>query len=417
MQRVRFGHPATFHGRFDQANGRSFSPAQSFTYFVDVPAGAKDLDVNVAITGVPSNQIIAHLSDPSGEPVSTGRNDLPATDTAAGASYSGLQLVHANPRPGRYQLTLELQNQSSGAALPQRFNGSFSLNGVDVTVATAHRRTGEQAAWRDSRRCASPTPARPRRRTSSTAGPRAGRRTALVAGDVVGDAPDAGDPYSRTVALPLASDDVVPAWLVPTQVSKLTVDATATDPITFDVMPLDGPTSLNAPNNPDTEAVTSGRSATAVHTAPEVGSTQWAAFPSPLGPVAAGGEPAGSVTMQATVRARAFDQDVTSSTGDPLLATVYAHAAGGAHRSPSRRAATPTITVRFTPAWRGRQHAHRHPVRRHRAAVRAAGLLDSDRGGRGAAVHLHGQQLSGAPIAAVSDNRKDIRSCSRSSCF
>ena len=347
VQRVDFGRPATFAGRFDQANGRAFGPAQSFTYFVDVPAHARDLDVDVSIAGVPYNQIIAHLSDPTGEPVSTGRNDLPGTGTAAGQSYSGLQLVHAKPRAGRYQLTLELQNQSSGAALPQQFKGAFRLNAASVSGALPDRATVSKSSGATAVvhiTNTSPTP-----QTYFVDGRGYSHTTyQLVASDVVGDAPSPTDPYSRTVALPLASDNLVPAWLVPTQVSTLTVGASATDPIAFDLMPLDGPTTLNAPNNPDTEAVTSGRSATAIHSAPEVGSTQWAAFPSPLGPVAASGEPAGSVTMSATVRARTFDADVTSTSGDLLLRSVDADAPA-AHPVTVAPGGHAAITVRINP--------------------------------------------------------------------
>ncbi|WP_375486105.1 S8 family serine peptidase [uncultured Jatrophihabitans sp.] len=348
VQSVTTRRPATFSGTFDQANGRDFSPAQSFTYLVDVPSGARDLDVNVAVSGVPSNQIIAHLSDPSGEPVSTGRNDLPPTGTATtGRSYGGLQLVHANPRPGRYQLTLELQNQSSGAALPLTFRGSFVLNGAAVSGSVPHnvrvsKRHAATATIRITNTSPTPQTYFVDGRTNSLV------TYPLVASDVAGEAPDKTNPYSRTVPFPLASDDVVPAWLVPTQVRSLTVGSSSTDPITFDLMPLDSPTTLNAPNNPDTESTVSGRSATATHSAPEVGSTQWAAFPSPLGPVPADGQPSGSVTMSAAVRARAFDGDVTSSTGDPLLATVRA-AAPATHAitiAPGRHA---TITVHFTP--------------------------------------------------------------------
>ena len=147
--------------------------------------------------------------------------------------------------------------------------------------------------------------------------------------------------------LPLASDDIVPAWLVPTQATSLTVTSTASRPTTFDVMPLDAPTSVNAPNNPDTMATVRGRTAIATHTAPELGSTQWAAFPTVVGPVGPAAA-TGKVTMQASVRAREFDRDVTSSTGDPLLATV----------DPNAPAATPVtvqpgasadIVVHFTP--------------------------------------------------------------------
>lgn len=355
VQRVTARRPATFRGVFSQANGRDFSPGQTFTYLVDVPSGARDLDVNVAVGGTPSNQIIAHLSDPSGEPVSTGRNDVPATASTAGRSYGGLQLVHAQPVAGRYQLTLELPNQSSGAALPQVFRGSFTLNRARVRailptrsrVSRAHGRTVQVTVYNTS-----PTP-----QTYFVDGRTHGYTTyPLVARDVVGDAADAADPYSRTVPFPLASDDVVPAWLVPTQVSRLTVNSSSTDPIAFDLMPLDSPTALNAPNNPDIEATTSGRSATATHSTHEVGSTLWAAFPSPYGPVGAASTPAGTVTMRAVARARRFDADVRSSSGDPLLATVHA---GEAAATPVTVApgGHATLTVRFAPTGkRGSRH-------------------------------------------------------------
>ncbi len=350
VQQVAVGRPATFSGRLDQGNGRSYGPAQTFTYLVDVPAGARDLDVNVGVSGVPANQLVAHLSDPSGEPVSTGRNDLPATSRSPATTYNGLQLVHADPVPGRYQLTLELPVQASGAALPQTFDGSFTLNGAHVTtsglpsgnavVSKAHGLTARVTIYNTS-----PTPQTYFLDARSTA-----KRTyRLVAGDVAGDKPDSANPYVRTVTLPLASDNVVPAWLVPTQVSRLTVGASSTDPIAFDLMPLDSPTAINAPNNPDIEAVTSGRSATAMHTAHEVGSSQWAAFPSPIGPVPADGTPPVSVSMQAAVVARAFDQDVTSSTGDALLATVYPNPAP-TRAITIRPGGHATVTVHFAPS-------------------------------------------------------------------
>ncbi len=341
VQQVSVGSPATFSGIFDQANGRSFGPAQTFTYLVDVPAGAKDLDVDASVSGTPSNHIIAHLSGPTGEPVSTGRNIL--TD---GSSYSGLQLVHANPQPGRYQLTLELENQSSGAALPQTFTGSFHLNGAQVSAdgvpsGATIGAGGATATVHVTNTSATPQTYFVDGRLDSTSTYR------LVAGDLVGDAPAAGDPYSRTVSFPLASDDIVPAWLVPTQVSNLTVNAKATRPTTFDLMPLDAPTTVNAPNNPDTEATVHGRTATATHTAPEVASTQWGAFPTVVGPI--GPNPAtGRVTMQATAVARTFDPAVTSSTGDPLLGTVDANAPAATPVTVAPGASA-DITVHITP--------------------------------------------------------------------
>ena len=100
---------------------------------------------------------------------------------------------------------------------------------------------------------------------------------------VATQAATSSDPFTASVALPLPSE-TVPAWIVPTDASRLTVGASATAPMNFDLMPLDSPTAINAPNNPDIEAVVSGNSATAVHTARPIASALWAAFPSLTGP-------------------------------------------------------------------------------------------------------------------------------------
>ena len=108
---------------------------------------------------------------------------------------------------------------------------------------------------------------------------------------------------------------------MPTQTRRLTVGASATDPITFDLMPLDNPTALNAPSSPDIES-SSGTSATATHTAHPVASALWAAFPTLIGPTLPGGAAPGSTSVQALATTKAFYRDYTSSTGDPLLGTV-----------------------------------------------------------------------------------------------
>lgn len=180
-----------------------------------------------------------------------------------------------------------------------------------------------------------------------------GRSTApatyrLVASDVAGDTPNTTDPYSRTVQVPLVSDNVIPAWLVSTQMTSLTVGSSSGDPIAFDLSPLDNPATLNAPNNPDIQAVSSGRSATATHTAPEVGSAQWIATPSPLGTVAANGATTTSATFQAIATGRAFDRDVTSNTGDVLLGSVNTHTPA-VHPITLQPGQSATLTVHFAP--------------------------------------------------------------------
>ncbi len=345
-QSVSVGHQANFSGTFDLSNGRDFGPGETFTYLVNVPSGARDLEANVAISGKPYNQIEAHLTDPTGEPVAFGTNFV-AGSGGATTSYSGLQLAHAKPRAGLWQMTLEFYNQSSGAALPQSFRGSFVLNGVKATGGTPSGVTLSKRGG--STRYLHITNTSPTPQTYFVDGRSTAHATYnLVASDVKGDAPSTTDPYSRTVQVPLVSDDVIPAWLVPTQISTLTVGSSSGDPIAFDLSPLDNPSTLNAPNNPDIEAVSSGRSATATHTNAEVGSAQWIATPSPLGTVPANGSTPTSATFHATATGRAFDGDVSSSTGDVLLGTVNA-AAAAAHPITLQPGQSATVTVHFAP--------------------------------------------------------------------
>ena len=333
VQQVSAATPATFSGTFRNGNGRSFAPAQTDTYLFDVPAGAKDLTVDLALSGTPANQVIAHLSDPSGEPVSTDTSYLPSP--TGSTAYSGLEQVHARPVPGRYQLTVELLNPISGAALPQSYRGTVRLNGARVSA------TGIPS--------------------SGTTVPRRGSRTATVTVHNTGPVPqsyyvDARTSAQRayglvavgpqTVALPLPSEDV-PSWLVPTRTTSLTVGGSATAPVQFDVMALDNPTALNAPSSPDVEAVPSGNSATAVHTADEVTSSLWGAFPSLTGPTS--GTQTGSITMSAQIVTQGFARDWTGSAGDPLLATVD-RSAPTAHPVAVAPGGTATLTVTLSPS-------------------------------------------------------------------
>jgi hypothetical protein len=344
VQQVAFASPARFSGTFENGNGRSLWPAQANTYLFKVPSGAADLDVNLAVTGTPPNAVMAHLSDPSGEPVANDLNQHPSGN--ATVTDSGLQIVHANPVSGVYRLTLELTNPISGATLPQQFTGSVILNGAHVAATGVPNSSGVQVGAGGSTESVtiyntSPQPQNyfidPRSANSAT--------YSLVA---VGGK-SSTDPDVAHCALPLPSDDtsVVPSWLVPTQATQLTVAASASAPIDFDVMALDTPSAINSPNDPDVEAPT-GTSSSVTHTAHEIGSSMWGAFPTLHGVTPPNGAVPGAVDFRATITAKAFFGDYTSSTGDPLLSTVDTGAA----------AATPitipagghaTVTLHLTP--------------------------------------------------------------------
>ena len=316
VEQVRPGRPVTVDGTFTAGNGRSFSPAQTDTFLIDVPGGARDLTVDVGLSGTPANAVVAHLVDPTGEPVATDRNERPVG--TGSVTDTGVQVVHARPVAGRWQLTLELLNPVTGAALPQTFTATFTLNATEVdshglpTGGGVSRRRGTDATVTLVNTGPQPRTVFLDARSATVT------RQHLVA--VQGQTKT--DPFTAAVALPLPDDSSEPAWLVPTQVRRLSVGSSATAPTEFDLMPLDSPTALNAPNNPDIEAIRSGNSATATHTAPEVAPALWAAFPSLVGPFGANPAPAGQITAQADIDAEAFATDWTSQTGDPLRQTV-----------------------------------------------------------------------------------------------
>jgi hypothetical protein len=323
-QRVGVGRAAHFSGTFDNGNGRDFSPAQTNTYLFAVPRGAKDFDVTVKTTGTPPLPMIVHLTDPTGEPTATDLNQRVASDGSI-VTDRGVQIIHANPAPGRWQLTIELQTPVEGAALPQTFTGVAALNqarvsshGVPTSAGTKVSKTNGRTATIQIHNT-SPQP------QTYFVDPRTAKDVSYRL--VAVQSAKTSDPLTTVTQLPLPSDSDEPAWLVPTQAKRLTVVAGATDPIVMDVMPLDSPTAINAPSNPDVLATSSGNSATAVLATHEIASSMWAAFPTQVGPDPADGSPAGSVTMHAVIRAKGFDPAFTSATGDPLLATVHPAAA------------------------------------------------------------------------------------------
>ncbi|WP_096304475.1 S8 family serine peptidase [Jatrophihabitans sp. GAS493] len=308
------GRGTTFTGTFSTANGRDYSPGQTKTYFFSVPRGAAGLDFRITLPGATANEVVAHLSDPSGEPLSTVLNETPD-----GVIGTGIEVTRANPTAGIWQLTLELVNPVLGTRLPEDYSGVARLSTTPVNAAGVPNSAGSVISKHNGST---------QTITIHNTGPQAQtyfldprgqseQTYPLVAAEAA-----TTDPFTASIALPLPSESV-PGWLVPTEGSKLVVGASATDPITFDIMPLDSPTALNAPSSPDIESST-GTGATAVHTASPIASALWAAFPSLIGPAPADGSAPGSVSMQATIKARTFYADYTSSTGDPLLATVSA---------------------------------------------------------------------------------------------
>ena len=336
--------PARFSGTFDAANGRDYSPAQTFTYLFDVPAGARDLDVDLGFSGTPPNSVIAHLSDPHGEPIATDGNTraLSATTTT---TDTGIQVIHAAPQAGVWQLTVELVNPVSGAALPQTFTGVVGLNRakvVSVGVPNGASRVVSKTTGATATITVTNTSPQPQ---TYFVDPRLAASASYPL--VAAQAATKNNPLVARVPLPL-KDENTPAWLVPFETTRLSVAGSATVPFQFDVMALTSPTALNAPSAPDVEALSTGTNANAVHASVEVAPALWAAFPVPSGPNPPGGGPFGTVSMQAKIMTRAFATGIRTSTGDPLLGTVNPNAPASTPVT-IPAGATATIRVTFAP--------------------------------------------------------------------
>ena len=115
-------------------------------------------------------------------------------------------------------------------------------------------------------------------------------------------------PFSQAsgLALPLVVGS--PVWFMPTESTSASVAATASLPIEFDWGANQGDPDFNS---------SIGTSASGSYTTPagDLNNGFWFATPSEVGPYPSGA-PAGTVSMAMSVTSRAFDNAVTSSTGD-----------------------------------------------------------------------------------------------------
>ena len=121
-------------------------------------------------------------------------------------------------------------------------------------------------------------------------------------------------PFSQATGLALPLVVGSPVWFMPTHSTSVAVAATASLPIEFDY----------GANQGDPDLVSSiGTSASGSYTTPAGTLTNgfWFATPSEIGPYPAGA-PAGTVSMTMQVTTLAFDNSVTSSTGDLEPASI-----------------------------------------------------------------------------------------------
>jgi hypothetical protein len=319
----------SFTGTITGGNARSFAPAETFGYAFDVPAGRPDLNLNLALQKDPGVLLEGVLIDPNGEPTNIG------TNTGGGAStLRTMQQVVANPIPGRWRFILIVVNPVSGKQLAQQFTGVVSFAGARASLS----------GLPGTLRAGQATTVKLRYTNTGSAPVLLQVDPRLKNSENIQLAPQGS---SATLQLPLTPTSTVPAYFVPPATDKLTLAATSTTPAQVELSAPGGGIDvfgdLGSAQRGDTVSVARVSES---HGA-SIAQGAWLDFVQQIGPFS-GPAPAGTSTLVATAHTRAFDPDVTSSTGDfwPVAYSLSADTGNPAVVKPGQ---TVTVTVTFTP--------------------------------------------------------------------
>ena len=306
----------SFTGTVSGGNARGFSPAQTFSYAFDVPTGKHDLDVSVTLAKDPGDLLEGILIDPNGETPSISTNAAPDGSPQQGLS---MQNTVANPLPGRWRYVVVVQNPVTGREFQQDFAGQVGFDQVVATIspssavssvaAVAAAGTGVGRHFTVTVRNPGPAP------IAVQLDPRTGDRQKVQL------APLGAGP---TIPLPLSVADLssLPFYLVPPDTTRVALSAHSTVPAQVELSSPGG--GIDVFGSLDA-AQSGGKVSTAVvqEKAPAtVTQGVWLPFVQEIGPFGNGGAPQGSSTLTATVTTLGFDRNVTSSAGDPYLASI-----------------------------------------------------------------------------------------------
>jgi subtilisin family serine protease len=283
----------TFKGTITGGNGRANGgPAQTNTYYLDVPKNKNDLSIGVTFTD-PNQVVLGYLTAPDGQVYSYTSN-LNSDDSLL---YNGIQIYRRNPMPGRWVFQLEVTNPISGDFVKQSFTGKVAYNTVKVTGALPDSAKTKLAAG---------VPVTVPVTVKNTgvipltyfADPRLTKQGGITLTELSGNS---------TVPLPVPAG-ITPQWSVPTEVTRFSISAQATQPVTLDGFYFSGdPDFASQPSTtPEVEWNAIGGQVSPGFYGVDLGQT---------GPFS-GPAPAGSATLSTQVVGQLFDPAVTSTTDD-----------------------------------------------------------------------------------------------------
>ena len=299
-----------YSGVITGGNARGVSPAQTFSYAFDVPAGKRDLDVSLTLSRDRNNFVDVVLIDPHGLLADVGSNQ---TFDAKGNISSGLnaQLFDAHPLAGRWHLVVVVQNPVSGAEISQRFSGAVRFDRLDTRASGLPHSTGTVL------KAGKPVKATVYIRNTGVqplaigADPRLNKVQTLQPVPVFG---------SLSFALPDTGN--APAYVLPPDTSRFTVAASSTVPAQVEIQ--EG-SSAGVDLSGDLQAAKQGSTVSVVSIGEQRGAITkglWFTSVNEVGPYGDAGAPAGETTVTASMRTAAFDPAVTTSTDDPFRISV-----------------------------------------------------------------------------------------------
>jgi hypothetical protein len=292
-----------FSGTLTGGNGRGPANAGQQQYYqFRVGAGVADITANLSLANDASDPVGLYLISPSGDTAGYGQNSINGTSTLGASAWA------TNPVSGVWTLAVDFEEPVAGNEISEPFTGQILFNnvhasatglpdsasttlptGTPVTVPVTVTNNGTQAE-------------------DFFLDPRLNQTTTLALA-----------PFSQAsgLALPLVVGS--PQWFVPTETSSVSVSATASLPIMFDfgTNPGDPDIASSAPGG----ALCSTSPSGSYTPGDSVSNGFWFATPSECGPYPAGA-PAGTVSLAASAQAKAFDNAVTSTTGDLEPASI-----------------------------------------------------------------------------------------------